>query len=38
MANLRAKLEADPRRPKFLLTEAGIGYRLHTDEAELAFS
>ncbi len=28
MANLRAKLEADPARPKRLLTETGVGYRL----------
>jgi two-component system, OmpR family, KDP operon response regulator KdpE len=28
MANLRQKLEADPARPRFLLTEAGVGYRL----------
>jgi len=28
MANLRHKLEADPARPRFLLTEAGVGYRL----------
>jgi two-component system KDP operon response regulator KdpE len=33
MKNLRAKLEPDPRRPKFLLTEAGLGYRLRTEEA-----
>jgi len=26
--NLRDKLEADPRRPKYLVTEAGLGYRL----------
>lgn len=32
IANLRAKLEVDPRRPKFLLTEAGLGYRLRTEE------
>ena len=32
MANLRSKLEADARRPKFLLTEAGLGYRLQLDE------
>ena len=31
--NLRAKLEPDPRRPKYLLTEAGIGYRLRLDES-----
>ncbi|HEV7608319.1 MAG TPA: response regulator [Steroidobacteraceae bacterium] len=30
--NLRAKLEPDPRRPRYLVTEAGLGYRLHVDE------
>jgi two-component system, OmpR family, KDP operon response regulator KdpE len=28
MNNLRNKLEAEPARPKYLLTEAGVGYRL----------
>lgn len=28
MAQLRHKLEKDPARPRFLLTETGIGYRL----------
>jgi two-component system KDP operon response regulator KdpE len=28
MANLRRKLEADPTRPRYLLTEQGVGYRL----------
>ena len=28
MTQLRRKLEADPARPKFLLTEAGVGYRM----------
>jgi len=32
MKQLREKLEADPVRPKFLLTETGVGYRLLTDE------
>jgi two-component system KDP operon response regulator KdpE len=31
--NLRNKLEPDPRRPKYLVTEAGLGYRLRTDES-----
>ena len=28
MTQLRRKLEADPARPRFLITEAGVGYRL----------
>jgi two-component system KDP operon response regulator KdpE len=28
MANLRRKLEGDPARPRYLLTEQGVGYRL----------
>jgi two-component system KDP operon response regulator KdpE len=28
MANLRKKLERNPARPEFLLTEQGVGYRL----------
>src|SRR5688572_1373560 len=31
MANLRAKLEADPAEPRHLLTEPGVGYRLAPD-------
>lgn len=31
MAQLRKKLEADPNRPRFFLTEAGVGYRLNTE-------
>ena len=27
-ANLRRKLEVDPARPRYLLTEQGVGYRL----------
>jgi len=30
--NLRAKLEPDPRRPRYLQTEIGLGYRLRVDE------
>jgi two-component system KDP operon response regulator KdpE len=30
---LRDKLEPDPRRPKFLVTEAGVGYRLRIDDS-----
>jgi two-component system KDP operon response regulator KdpE len=31
MAQLRHKLEQDPARPRFLLTEAGVGYRLKAE-------
>jgi two-component system KDP operon response regulator KdpE len=31
MKNLRAKIEPDPRRPRYLVTEAGLGYRLRAD-------
>jgi two-component system, OmpR family, KDP operon response regulator KdpE len=30
--NLRAKLEPDPRQPRYLVTETGLGYRLRSDE------
>jgi two-component system, OmpR family, KDP operon response regulator KdpE len=29
--NLRTKVEPDPRRPRYLVTEAGLGYRLRAD-------
>ncbi len=32
MAQLRRKLEADPARPRNLLTEPGVGYRLIADQ------
>jgi len=32
--SLRRKLEADPARPAFILTEPGVGYRLRTDESD----
>lgn len=31
IAQLRKKLEADPNRPKHILTESGIGYRFQTN-------
>jgi two-component system KDP operon response regulator KdpE len=31
MANLRRKLEADPARPRYLLTEQGVGYRFASE-------
>jgi two-component system KDP operon response regulator KdpE len=31
ISNLRGKLEPDPDRPFYILTEPGIGYRLHSD-------
>lgn len=31
MVQLRHKLEADPARPRYLVTEPGVGYRLKTD-------
>jgi two-component system KDP operon response regulator KdpE len=31
MAQLRQKLEADPARPRLLITEPGVGYRLKTE-------
>lgn len=32
MHTLRRKLEPDPRQPRFLVTETGVGYRLKIDE------
>lgn len=32
LANLRRKLERDPARPRYLITEPGIGYRFQPDE------
>jgi two-component system KDP operon response regulator KdpE len=29
ISNLRRKIEPDPRRPAYVLTELGVGYRLH---------
>ncbi len=32
--SLRDKLEPDPRRPRFLVTEAGVGYRLRAGDSD----
>jgi two-component system KDP operon response regulator KdpE len=32
MHSLRQKLESDPTRPRYLINEAGLGYRLRTSE------
>ncbi len=31
ISNLRRKIEPDPTRPRYVVTEPGVGYRLHTD-------
>ena len=31
MSQLRRKIEAEPARPRYILTESGVGYRLRTD-------
>jgi two-component system, OmpR family, KDP operon response regulator KdpE len=33
VASLRRKLEADPQRPRYLLTDPGVGYRFRADPA-----
>jgi two-component system KDP operon response regulator KdpE len=37
VARLRRKLEVDPSRPRHLLTQSGVGYRLVGDEPEDAW-
>ena len=34
ISNLRHKIEPDPARPHYLLTEPGVGYRLRTDDGD----
>ena len=31
ISNLRRKLESDPARPRYIITEPGVGYRLRTE-------
>ena len=33
ISNLRRKIEADATRPRFIVTEPGVGYRLRTEVA-----
>lgn len=35
MANLRSKLEAEPARPRYFVTEPGVGYRLRDEARDL---
>ena len=35
LANLRRKLEPDPARPRYLITEPGLGYRFNPDPGPL---
>ncbi|HZS02705.1 MAG TPA: response regulator transcription factor [Chloroflexota bacterium] len=34
VASLRRKLEADPQRPRYLLTDPGVGYRFRTEPSD----
>jgi two-component system KDP operon response regulator KdpE len=38
ISNLRRKLEADPARPQYIITEPGVGYRLRTEPRTSAAS
>jgi two-component system KDP operon response regulator KdpE len=33
MAQVRRKLEPEPARPRYFITEPGMGYRFEADEA-----
>jgi two-component system, OmpR family, KDP operon response regulator KdpE len=33
MRKVRRKIEPDPNKPKFLITESGVGYRLQRYES-----
>jgi two-component system, OmpR family, KDP operon response regulator KdpE len=35
ISNLRRKIEKDPNRPEYILTELGVGYRFRDEEEEL---
>jgi two-component system KDP operon response regulator KdpE len=34
IAHIRAKIERDASRPRYLITEAGVGYRLRDPEQD----
>ena len=36
LKNLRQKIEPNPSRPQFIVTETGLGYRLRVSEARIA--
>ena len=36
VGHIRKKIEPEPSKPRYLLTEAGVGYRFATPEAESA--
>jgi two-component system, OmpR family, KDP operon response regulator KdpE len=36
ISNLRRKIEPDPARPRFVMTEPGVGYRLRTIQAAVS--
>jgi two-component system KDP operon response regulator KdpE len=37
VAQLRKKIEEDPNRPKFIITESGVGYRFNTSQKTITF-